>query len=106
MSPEQLHRRNEFILGIDAGLAASHLDPTVKLDLNLARSYVKDWNAADWTDLKAELRNQLTVWVEKYLYNLQEYPSQSIQRKAGIMEYSLALLKDIKKVVTENDVKR
>ena len=106
MSPEQLHRRSEFILGIDAGLAASHLDPTEKLDLNLARSYVKDWDPADWTDLKAEIRNQLKVWVEKYLYNLQEYPSQSIQRKAGILEYSLALLKDIKKLLTEHDIKR
>ena len=104
MSPDQLHRRNEFLLGIEAGLTASHLDPTEKLDLNLARSYVKDWHAGDWTDLKAEVRNQLTVWVEKYLYNLQQYPSQTAHRKASISEYSLALLKDIKKVLTENGI--
>jgi len=105
MSPEQQHRRNEFLAGLDAGIAASADMPNENLNLPLAHSYVKDWNATDWKDLKAEARNQLTVWVEKYLYNLQKYQSQTAQRKSSIAEYSFALLRDIKRVLTESGIK-
>ena len=104
MTEEQEHRRKDFLLGIDAGINAFTLAPNEKLDIPLARTYVKDWNKTDWIDLKAELRNQLSVWVEKYLYNIQQYESQTSQRKSSISEYSFTLLKDIKRVLRENGI--
>ena len=104
MTPEQEQRRKEFLVGIDAGITA--FKPNGKLDLPLARSYVKDWNVTDWTDLKAEARNQITVWADKYLYNIEQYQSRTAQRKVSISEYSFALLKDIKRVLKENGIKR
>jgi len=106
MTPEQIARRSEFLAGIAKGIAASTVEPDEKLDLHLARSYVQAWHAGDWPDLKAEARNQLTVWVEKYLYNIQQFQSQTLQRKANLSQYSLTLLKDIRKLMAENGIRK